>query len=153
MNKAYEMTIAGCRRALPICPVNESLSIGAFVILSFPLRTGLETVSKWMMGLLFVLMVFLAVHSLFLDGAREGLTFYLLPDFSKFTSATVVAAMNQAFFSLSIGIGKRIGQRHRFGYGRGRLGRFDYLPGLLYVRRQTDSRSEPDFRSPPDHLP
>ena len=32
MNKAYEMTIAGCRRALPICPVNESLSIGAFVI-------------------------------------------------------------------------------------------------------------------------
>ncbi len=79
--------------------------IGAFVILSFPLRTGLETVSKWMMGLLFVLMVFLAVHSLFLDGAREGLTFYLLPDFSKFTSATVVAAMNQAFFSLSIGIG------------------------------------------------
>lgn len=79
--------------------------IGAFIILSFPLRTGLETVSKWMMGLLFVLMVFLALHSLFLDGAREGLTFYLLPDFSKFTSATVVAAMNQAFFSLSIGIG------------------------------------------------
>ncbi|HBN73585.1 MAG TPA: sodium-dependent transporter, partial [Sutterella sp.] len=79
--------------------------IGAFIILSFPLRSGLETVSKWMMGLLFALMVFLALHSLTLNGASEGLSFYLLPDFSKFTSATVVAAMNQAFFSLSIGIG------------------------------------------------
>ena len=79
--------------------------IAAFIILAFPIRTGLEKVSKWMMGTLFVLMVFLALHSLFLDGAREGLSFYLLPDFSKVTSGTVVGAMNQAFFSLSIGMG------------------------------------------------
>ncbi len=79
--------------------------IGAFIILAFPLRNGLEKVSKWMMGSLFILMLFLAIHSLLLDGAAKGLSFYLLPDFSKVTSNTIVAAMNQAFFSLSIGIG------------------------------------------------
>lgn len=79
--------------------------LASFVILSFPIRNGLEKVSKWMMGTLFALMVFLALHSFFLDGVREGLSFYLLPDFSKVTSGTIVGAMNQAFFSLSIGMG------------------------------------------------
>ncbi|MBP0963475.1 MAG: sodium-dependent transporter, partial [Oscillospiraceae bacterium] len=76
-----------------------------FAVLSFNLQGGLERVTKYMMVALLVLMVILAVRSCTLGGAKEGLTFYLLPDFSKITGSTVVAAMNQAFFTLSLGIG------------------------------------------------
>ena len=77
----------------------------AFVILSFNLQSGLERVSKVMMTLLLVLMVVLAIHSTRLPGAKEGLAFYLVPDFSKIDGEVVVGAMNQAFFTLSIGMG------------------------------------------------
>ena len=53
---------------------------------------------------LLVLMVVLAVHSATLSGAAEGLKFYLVPDFSKITGTVIVGAMNQAFFTLSLGI-------------------------------------------------
>ncbi len=76
-----------------------------FGILSFGLQGGLERVTKYIMGALLVLMIVLAVNSFTMDGAKEGLSFYLVPDFSKITGTTVVAAMNQAFFTLSIGIG------------------------------------------------
>ena len=76
-----------------------------FGILSFDLQSGLERVTKYMMTALFVLMVVLAVHSGMLSGAKEGLSFYLVPDFSKINGSVVVGAMNQAFFTLSIGIG------------------------------------------------
>jgi len=76
-----------------------------FVILSFNLQGGLERVTKYIMGLLFVLMIVLAIRSFTLSGAAEGLKFYLVPDFSKITGTTVVGAMNQAFFTLSLGIG------------------------------------------------
>ena len=76
-----------------------------FAVLSFNLQGGLERVTKYLMIALFVLMLVLAVHSATLDGAKEGLKFYLVPDFSKITGSVVVAAMNQAFFTLSIGIG------------------------------------------------
>ena len=76
-----------------------------FFILSFNLQGGLERVTKVMMVALLLLMVVLAVNSATLAGAKEGLTFYLLPDFSKITPNVVVAAMNQAFFTLSLGIG------------------------------------------------
>ena len=76
-----------------------------FAILSFNLQGGLERVTKYMMVALLVLMVVLAVRSMGLSGAKEGLTFYLLPDFSKITPSVVVGAMNQAFFTLSLGIG------------------------------------------------
>ncbi len=77
----------------------------AFFILSFNLQGGLERVTKFMMSLLLVLMVVLAVHSLILPGAREGLKFYLVPDFSKITGSVIVGAMNQAFFTISVGMG------------------------------------------------
>lgn len=77
----------------------------AFFVLSFRLQGGLERITKYMMVVLLLLMVVLAVNSFTLDGAAEGLKFYLLPDLSKITGATVVAAMNQAFFTLSLGIG------------------------------------------------
>ena len=77
----------------------------AFVILSFDLQGGLERISKIIMSALLVLMLILAVHSLLLRGAGEGMSFYLKPDFSKIDGTVIVAAMNQAFFSLSTGMG------------------------------------------------
>ena len=76
-----------------------------FFVLSFNLQGGLERVTKYMMIALLLLMVVLAVNSATMDGAMEGLTFYLLPDFSKINANVVVGAMNQAFFTLSLGIG------------------------------------------------
>ena len=76
-----------------------------FVILSFNLQSGLERVTKYLMSALLVLMLVLAVHSMFLPGAKKGLAFYLIPDFSKIDGSVIVGAMNQAFFTLSIGIG------------------------------------------------
>lgn len=77
----------------------------AFAILCFNLQSGLERITKFMMVALLALMVILAIHSFTLSGATEGLTFYLLPDLSKVNGSVVVGAMNQAFFTLSIGIG------------------------------------------------
>ena len=76
-----------------------------FGILCFNLQGGLERVTKIMMPILFLLMVVLTVHSCTLDGAKEGLKFYLVPDFSKIDFSVIAGAMNQAFFTLSLGIG------------------------------------------------
>ena len=76
-----------------------------FMVLSFNLQGGLERVTKYMMTALFVLMLVLAIHSATLPGAKAGLSFYLVPDFSKINGQVIVGAMNQAFFTLSIGIG------------------------------------------------
>ncbi len=76
-----------------------------FLILSFGLQKGVERVTKYMMIVLLGLMILLAVHSFTLDGAKEGLTFYLKPDLSKINGNVVVGAMNQSFFTLSLGIG------------------------------------------------
>ena len=92
---------------------NPGLNVGylfvvvaiAFVLLSFDLQNGLERVTKYLMVALLLLMVVLAVRSMTFEGAAAGLKFYLIPDFSKITFGVVVAAMNQAFFTLSIGIG------------------------------------------------
>ncbi len=77
----------------------------AFVILCFKLQGGLERITKYMMSILLVLLIILAVHSASLPGAKEGLAFYMIPDFSKITGSVIVGAMNQAFFTLSVGIG------------------------------------------------
>lgn len=75
------------------------------VILSFGLQKGVEGVTKYMMIALLVLMIVLAINSFTLGGAAEGLSFYLKPDFSKINGSVIVGAMNQAFFTLSLGIG------------------------------------------------
>ena len=77
----------------------------AFLILSFGLQGGLERVTKFMMVALLVLLLVLAGHSLTLSGAKEGVSFYLVPDFRKINGSVIVGAMNQAFFTLSIGMG------------------------------------------------
>ena len=76
-----------------------------FAVLCFKLQGGLERVTKYMMVALLFLMVGLAVYSVCLPGAKEGLKFYLVPDLSKINASVVVGAMNQAFFTLSLGIG------------------------------------------------
>ena len=73
------------------------------------LQSGLERVTKGMMIALLLIMVVLAVNSLFMPGAKEGLYFFLVPDFTRMQEVgvvnTLVSAMNQAFFTLSLGIG------------------------------------------------
>lgn len=79
-----------------------------FLVCSMGLRKGLERISKIMMSALLILIVVLAVHSILLSGASEGISFYLVPSMEKVKSvgiATVVTeAMNQSFFTLSLGI-------------------------------------------------
>lgn len=80
-----------------------------FWICSRGLRNGLEKITKVMMSALLVIMLLLAINSILTPGAREGLEFYLLPDFEKASQAgwlnVIVNAMNQAFFTLSLGMG------------------------------------------------
>ncbi len=80
-----------------------------FLVCSMGLQSGVERINKTMMVVLFLLMVVLAINSSLLPGASEGLKFYLLPDFGKLTeypiSEVIFAAMGQAFFTLSCGIG------------------------------------------------
>ena len=76
-----------------------------FSVLRYDLQGGLERVTKYLMSALFILMLVLSIHSAMLPGAKEGLSFYLIPDFSKINGSVIVAAMNQAFFTLSVGIG------------------------------------------------
>lgn len=82
--------------------------LGGFLICSFGLQKGLERITKVMMLGLLGLIALLAVHSLTLPGGMEGVRFYLLPDLQRAAEAglgkVITAAMNQAFFTLSLGI-------------------------------------------------
>ena len=82
--------------------------LAGFLVCSFGLQKGLERITKVMMLGLLCLILVLAVHSLLLPGAAEGVKFYLLPDFGRAMEAglgsVITAAMNQAFFTLSLGI-------------------------------------------------
>ena len=81
---------------------------GGFAICSFGLQKGLEKISTIMMSALIVLIVVLAVHSCLLPAAKSGIAFYLLPSMERLKqtgiSAVISNAMNQAFFTLSLGI-------------------------------------------------
>lgn len=85
------------------------VTLGSVVVCSIGLQKGVERVSKLLMVGLLVLIVLLAVNSLTLDGAGKGVEFYLVPDFARMKAIgigkVVVEAMNQAFFTLSLGIG------------------------------------------------
>ena len=76
-----------------------------FFVCSFSLQGGLERVNKYMMLALLAIMAILTCYGFTMSGAAEGLTFYLKPDFSKLDNSVIVGAMNQAFFTLSIGMG------------------------------------------------
>lgn len=85
-----------------------SVALG-IIVCAIGLQNGLERITKWMMIALLAIMLILAVHSFFMAGAKEGLSFYLIPDFARMkevgVGATLVSAMNQSFFTLSLGVG------------------------------------------------
>lgn len=83
--------------------------IVGILICSMGLQNGVERITKYMMFALLILMVIMAINGITLEGGMEGLKFYLLPDFARMKEAgignVIVAAMNQSFFTLSLGIG------------------------------------------------
>lgn len=115
-----------------------------------------------MMIALLAIMVVLAINSIMMDGAAEGLKFYLIPDFERMKELgigyTIVTAMNQAFFTLSLGIGAmaifgsyigngkiiawRICKYCDSGYICGNRIRSDHFPGMLYLRSKSNIRTE-----------
>ena len=95
-------------------PLRMTLFMGIIVVLgflvcSFSLQKGLERITKWMMVELLVIMVVLAINSVCTAGGSQGLRFYLVPDLARMKKVgignVVAGAMNQAFFTLSLGIG------------------------------------------------
>lgn len=83
------------------------LALTMFVVLG-GVRGGIERWSKILMPLLFLILLGLILFSITLPGAEAGIKFYLNPDFSKITGTTILAALGQAFFSLSLGMGAMI---------------------------------------------
>ena len=79
------------------------------LVCSLGLQNGLERITKVMMTALLLIMIVLALNSFAMEGAKEGLSFYLIPDWGRMKEvgviSTIVGAMNQAFFTLSLGIG------------------------------------------------
>lgn len=94
-------------------PGEMILWMGIIVVLGFlvcgrGLQKGIEKISKWMMSALLIMIVVLAIHSVMLPGAAKGLSFYLIPNVERVKEvgilSVITAAMNQAFFTLSLGI-------------------------------------------------
>ena len=126
--------------------------LAGFLVVSLGLQNGLERITKVMMGALLLLIIVLAIHSITLSGAGEGLSFYLLPDLDRAMEVglgtVITAAMNQSFFTLSLGIAAmeifgsdaakgihahRRGSPHLWiGYICGADEWDDYLSGLLF---------------------
>lgn len=83
--------------------------VAGFLVCSFGLQKGLERVTKFMMIALLLIMVLLAIYSVFIIDGSEGLAYYLIPNMDNIEQIgignVIVAAMNQAFFTLSLGIG------------------------------------------------
>ncbi len=114
-----------------------------FAICSMGLKNGVEKITKVMMLCLLALMVVLAIRSVLLKGGEEGLRFYLLPDFSRLSEGegglweSVYAAMGQAFFTLSLGIGAMaifgsyIGKEHSLTGEALSIGILDTLVALM----------------------
>ena len=80
------------------------IGLTALIVL-FGVEKGIEKVSKFMMPLLVVLTLFVAIYVMCMPGALDGVAYYLTPDFSKFSATTVLAAMGQLFYSMSIAMG------------------------------------------------
>ncbi|REB11480.1 sodium-dependent transporter [Sporosarcina sp. BI001-red] len=73
------------------------------IVIASGIQNGIERANKYMMPLLFVFFIILVVRSLSLDGAMEGVKFFLAPDFSKITGESILYALGQSFFSLAVG--------------------------------------------------
>ena len=119
----------------------EIVVLLGFLVCSFGLRNGLERISKIMMLALLALIALLAVHSLTLPGAKEGMKFYLLPSVDSIRENgignLIVDAMNQAFFTLSLGIaameifGSYMSEQHALAGEAVRICALDTLVALM----------------------
>ena len=119
----------------------EIVVLLGFVVCSFGLRNGLERISKILMLALLALIALLAVHSLTLPGAKEGMKFYLLPSVDSIRENgignLIVDAMNQAFFTLSLGIaameifGSYMSEQHALAGEAVRICALDTLVALM----------------------
>ena len=94
-------------------PWEVLLAQAAFMLLTLlivqaGIKKGIEAASKWMMPLLFIFFILLFIRSITLDGAIEGVKFMFIPDWSYFNGETLILALGQAFFSLSIGVAAMI---------------------------------------------
>lgn len=76
-----------------------------FIVVIKGVEKGIEKVSKVLMPILVIIAIFISVYGLMTPGAIEGLKYYIVPDFSNFSIMTVIAAVGQMFYSLSIGMG------------------------------------------------
>ena len=94
----------------PLKPVIYALifAVATHLIIVLGVQRGIERASKVMMPVLLLVLLVLAVNSVLMPGGMEGLKFFLKPDFSKITAETILLAVGQAFFSLSIGLGTMI---------------------------------------------
>ena len=122
----------------------------AFVVFK-GVADGIEKYSKVLMPLLVVILIVLAVRSITLPGAGDGLTFLFKPDFSKITGSVLISALGQAFFSLSIDNIRLVYQKRRqhgyqcpfsdpFRYADCCVGRCRDFPGSVFVRGAADRR-------------
>lgn len=106
INQIYDEMLANPTRLTIFMIIVVIIGIG---VCSFGVQKGVERITKVMMIALIVIMVILAINSVFLDGGKEGLTFYLVPNFETMAEIgvmnVIVAAMNQSFFTLSLGMG------------------------------------------------
>ena len=143
-------------------------SVCCFIVCGFGLRRGIERVVKGMMTGLLVIMIGLAIRAVTLPGALEGLSFYLAPDWQRAVDAGIWSllndAMNQAFFTLGLGIGSMcifgsyLGREYTIhagidldrlsGYLCGHDVGFHHLPRLLRLRRGAGFRPRTDFHYP-----
>ena len=90
-------------------PIEILLAQAVFMLLTIwivqgGIKAGIERASTWMMPLLFIFFIILAIRSLTLEGAMEGVRFLFVPDWSLLTGETFLLALGQAFFSLSVGV-------------------------------------------------
>lgn len=113
-NQLSAQQVAASFNQLTADPITMTIAMSiavilGFIVCSFGVKEGVEAVNKKMMALLIILMAVLAIRAITLDGAQEGLKYFLIPDFSKIVDNGVwnvmYQAMSQAFFTLSVGMG------------------------------------------------
>ena len=140
-------------------------ALATHFIIALGVQKGIERSAKVLMPLLFVVLIALSIHSLLMPGGGEGLRFFFKPDFSKVTPSTVLVALGQAFFSLSIGIGTMVTYASYFKPETnlrhtalnvtilgGRTGRRGDLPGGLQRRHRALVGALAGLHHPAQHL-
>lgn len=111
MSQADSGAVFGGMLADPVTQIicTVIVTVVGFSVCACGVRNGVERITKPMMVLLFMLLIFLSARSFFLPGFEKGLEFYLMPDFSKISSQNLYevlyAALGQAFFTLGLGVG------------------------------------------------